>query len=201
MATRTLRDIDVAGKRVLVRVDLNAPQDAQGQVTDDTRLRAVKPTVQYLREHGARVILMSHLGRPKGKVDARYKMAPIAARLAEILGTPVVVAAECVGPAVEEQAAALQPGEVLLMENLRFHAEEEKNDPQFAAALARLGDVYINDAFGTAHRAHASTEGVAHLLPSAAGFLMEREVQALGNLLENPGRPFAAVIGGAKVSS
>jgi phosphoglycerate kinase len=201
MATRTLRDIDVAGKRVLVRVDLNAPQDAQGHVTDDTRLRAVKPTVQYLREHGAPVILMSHLGRPKGKVDERYRMAPIAARLSDILETPVAVAPDCVGPAVEQQVAALQPGEVLLLENLRFHAEEEKNDPQFAAALARLGDVYINDAFGTAHRAHASTEGVAHLLPSAAGFLMERELQALGNLLENPARPFAAVIGGAKVSS
>lgn len=201
MATRTLPDRDVAGKRVLVRVDLNAPQDAQGQVTDDTRLRAVKPTVAYLREHGARVILMSHLGRPKGKVDERYRMAPIATRLAEILGIPVAVAPDCIGPAVEAQAAALKAGQVLLLENLRFHAEEEKNDPQFAASLARLGDLYVNDAFGSAHRAHASTEGVAHLLPAAAGFLMERELQALGNLLENPGRPFAAVIGGAKVSS
>lgn len=201
MATRSVKDIAVDGKRVLVRVDLNAPQDASGNVTDDTRLRSVKPTVDYLRQRGARVILMSHLGRPKGKVDERFRMAPIAARLSEILAVPVPVAPDCVGVEVERMVAALQPGDVLLLENLRFHAEEEKNDPSFAASLARLGDVYVNDAFGSAHRAHASTEGVAHLIPGVAGLLMERELQALGNLLEAPGRPFAAVIGGAKVST
>lgn len=201
MTKRSIRDIDVNEKRVLVRVDLNAPQDAEGRVTDDTRLRAVRPTVQYLRTHGARIILMSHLGRPKGKVDARYRMQPIAARLAEILGQDVPVAPDCVGPQVEAQVAALQSGQILLLENLRFHAEEEQNDPHFAAQLARLGDVYVNDAFGTAHRAHASTEGVAHLLPAAAGLLMQRELDVLGELLEAPARPFAAIIGGAKVST
>jgi phosphoglycerate kinase len=196
-----VRDIDVNGKRVLVRVDLNAPQDADGRVTDDTRLRAVRPTVQYLRTHGAKIILMSHLGRPKGKVDDRYRMAPIARWLAEILGQDVPVAPDCVGPEVEAQAAALRQGQILLLENLRFHPEEEKNDPQFAAQLARLGDIYVNDAFGSAHRAHASTEGVAHLLPSVAGLLMQRELEMLGDLLESPKRPFAAIIGGAKVST
>lgn len=201
MAKRTVRDVDVHDKRVLVRVDLNAPQDASGEVTDDTRLRAVRPTLQYLRTHGAQIILMSHLGRPKGKVDERYRMAPIAARLSQILGQPIPVAPDCIGPEVEAMVAALGPGQMLLLENLRFHPEEEQNDPGFAAALARLGDIYVNDAFGTAHRAHASTEGVAHLLPAVAGLLMQRELEVLGSLLQSPRRPFAAIIGGAKVST
>ncbi|HWE62509.1 MAG TPA: phosphoglycerate kinase [Chloroflexota bacterium] len=201
MPKRTVRDVDVDGKRVLVRVDLNAPQDQTGQVTDDTRLRAVRPTVQYLRTHGARIILMSHLGRPKGRVDERYRLAPIAARLSQILGQEVPVAPDCVGPEVEAQVAALGAGRILLLENLRFHAEEEENDPAFAAQLARLGDLYVDDAFGSAHRAHASTVGVARLLPAVAGLLMQRELEALSEVLEAPRRPFAAVIGGAKVST
>ncbi|HVC81533.1 MAG TPA: phosphoglycerate kinase [Chloroflexota bacterium] len=201
MAKQTIRDIDVRGKWALVRVDLNAPRDEQGRVTDDTRLRAVRPTVQYLRTHGARIILMSHLGRPKGKVDERYRMASIADLLSLLLGQEIPVAPECVGPKAEAMAAALQPGQILLLENLRFHPEEERNDPGFAAQLARLGDVYVNDAFGSAHRAHASTEGVAHLLPAVAGLLMERELAMLSPLLRSPARPFAALIGGAKVST
>ncbi len=201
MAKKSVRDVDVSGKRVLVRADLNAPQREDGSVSDDTRLRATRPTLQYLRTHGARIVLMSHLGRPKGKVDERFRMAPIAARLSEILGQAVITAPDCVGPEVEALAAKLEPGQVLLLENLRFHKEEEANDPEFARSLARLGDIYVNDAFGTAHRAHASTEGVTHYLPSVAGLLMQKELDALGNLVENPARPFAAVIGGAKVSS
>jgi phosphoglycerate kinase len=200
MDKATVRDIDVRGKRALVRVDLNAPQDASGAITDDTRLRASLPTIQYLLDQGASVILMSHLGRPKGKVDLKYSLKPIAARLSELLGKPVPLAPDCVGPEVEAMARALQPGEVLLLENLRFHPEEEANDPGFAKQLAGLGEVYVNDAFGTAHRAHASTEGVAHDLPAAAGFLMEKELTFLGGALENPKRPFIAISGGAKVS-
>ena len=200
MAKRTIRDIDVRDKRVLVRVDLNAPQDEHGQVTDDTRLRAIRPTVQYLRTHGAAIILMSHLGRPKGKVDERYRLAPLAPRLSEILGQQVSVAPDCVGPEVEAQVAALKPSEILLLENVRFHAGEESNDPGFAARLAGLADIYVDDAFGTAHRCHASTEGVAHHLPAVAGLLMEAELDALGGLLHSPARPFVAVVGGAKVS-
>ena len=201
MAKKSVRDIDVSGKRVLVRADLNAPQREDGSVSDDTRLRATRPTLQYLRTHGARIVLMSHLGRPKGKVDERFRMAPIAAKLSEILGQEVLTAPECVGPEVEALASKLEPGQILLLENLRFHKEEEANDPEFAKSLAKLGDIYVNDAFGTAHRAHASTEGVTHYLPSVAGLLMQKELDALGNLVENPQRPFAAVIGGAKVSS
>jgi len=200
MEKATVRDIDVRGKRALVRVDLNAPQDASGAITDDTRLRASLPTIQYLLDHGAAVILMSHLGRPKGKVDPKYSLRPIAARLSELLGMPVPLAPDCVGPQVEAMARALQPGEVLLLENLRFHPEEEANDPGFARQLASLGEVYVNDAFGTAHRAHASTEGVAHDLPAVAGLLMEKELTFLGGALENPKRPFMAISGGAKVS-
>ena len=200
MAKRTIRDIDVRDKRVLVRVDLNVPQDEHGQVTDDTRLRAIRPTVQYLRTHGAAIILMTHLGRPKGKVDERYRLAPLAPRLSEILGQQVSVAPDCVGPAVEAQVAALKPGGILLLENVRFHAGEESNDPGFAAQLAGLADIYVDDAFGTAHRSHASTEGVAHHLPAVAGLLMEAELDALGGLLHSPARPFVAVVGGAKVS-
>jgi phosphoglycerate kinase len=200
MDKATVRDIDVRGKRALVRVDLNAPQDASGAITDDTRLRASLPTIQYLLDQGAAVILMSHLGRPKGKVDSKYSLKPIAARLSALLGKPVPLAPDCVGPEVEAMARALQPGEVLLLENLRFHPEEEANDPGFAQQLANLGEVYVNDAFGTAHRAHASTEGVAHDLPAVAGFLMEKELNFLGGALEDPQRPFVAISGGAKVS-
>ena len=198
MHKKTIRDIEVKGKRVLVRVDFNVPvQD--GQVGDDTRIRAALPTVQYLLEQGAGVVLMSHLGRPKG-VDDRLRLAPVGAWLGELLGRPVLVLRDCIGPEVEAAVLAMSPGDVVLLENLRFHAEEEQNDHAFAGQLARLGEVYVNDAFGTAHRAHASTEGVAHYLPAVAGFLMERELDALGRALENPERPFVAILGGAKVS-
>jgi phosphoglycerate kinase len=200
MDKKTIRDIDLAGKRVLVRVDFNVPLDSQQHITDDTRIRAALPTIRYLLDQGAAVILMSHLGRPDGKVVDTLRLAPVAQRLSELLGRPVEMAAESVGPAVEAQARALQPGQVLLLENLRFHKEEEKNDPGFARQLAALGEVYVNDAFGTAHRAHASTEGVTRYLPGAAGFLMEKEINFLGSALEHPRRPFAAIIGGAKVS-
>jgi phosphoglycerate kinase len=199
MDKKTVRDIDVSGKRVLMRVDFNVPLDDKQHITDDTRIRAALPTIQYLLDKGAAVILMSHLGRPKGQVES-MRLAPLARRLSELLGRSVEVAQDCVGQQVEEQARALQPGHVLLLENLRFHKEEEKNDAEFARQLASLGDIYVNDAFGTAHRAHASTEGVTHYLPGVAGFLMEKEINFLGSALENPRRPFAAIIGGAKVS-
>src|SRR5438270_3190339 len=200
MNKKTIRDIDVAGKRVLVRVDFNVPLDAQQHITDDTRIRAALPTIEYLLDHGAAVILMSHLGRPKGKAVETMRLTPVAQRLSELLHKPVQMAPDCIGPEVEALARNLQPGQVLLLENLRFHDEEEKNDPAFARQLASLGDIYVNDAFGTAHRAHASTEGVTHYLPGVAGFLMEKEINFLGSALENPRRPFAAIIGGAKVS-
>ena len=200
MDKKTIRDIDLAGKRVLMRVDFNVPLDAEQHITDDTRIRAALPTIRYLLDHGAPVILMSHLGRPDGKVVEKLSLAPVGRHLSELLGRPVEMATDCVGPAVEAQAKALRPGQVLLLENLRFHKEEEKNDPDFARQLAALGEVYVNDAFGTAHRAHASTEGVTHYLPGVAGFLMEKEINFLGSALENPRRPFVAIIGGAKVS-
>jgi phosphoglycerate kinase len=200
MNKQTVRDINVAGKRVLVRVDFNVPLDNEQHITDDTRIRASLPTITYLLDAGAEVILMSHLGRPKGAVVASMRMAPVAQRLSELLGRPVQTAEESVGPQVEAQAKALQPGQVLLLENLRFHKEEEKNDPAYAQQLAALGELYVNDAFGSAHRAHASTEGVTHYLPAVAGFLMEKEINFLGLALENPRRPFVAIIGGAKVS-
>ncbi len=200
MNKKTVRDIDVAGKRVLMRVDFNVPLDAERHITDDTRIRAALPTIQYVLDHGAALILMSHLGRPDGKVIEKLSLAPVAQRLSELLGRPVLLATDCIGPQVEAQAQALQPGQVLLLENLRFHPQEEKNDPAFAQQLAALGDLYVNDAFGTAHRAHASTEGVTRFLPGVAGFLMERELNFLGSALEHPQRPFAAIVGGAKVS-
>jgi phosphoglycerate kinase len=201
MAIRSVRDLDVAGKRVLVRVDFNVPLLPDGSVGDDTRLRASLPTVHYLLEHGAAVMLMSHLGRPKGGPDPKLSLAPVAARLAELLGQPVQFAPDCVGPETAALARALQPGQVLLLENLRFHAEEERNDPAFAQQLAGLADLYVNDAFGAAHRAHASTAAIARLLPSAAGLLMQREIEVLSGLLEAPKKPFGAIIGGAKISS
>lgn len=196
---KSVEDVDVRGKRVLVRVDFNVPQDKSGAITDDIRIRASLPTIQYLRDKGAKVILCSHLGRPDGKVVEKMRIGPVAARLSQLLGAPVVTARDCVGPEVEKVAGRLKGGEVLLLENLRFHSEEEENDPSFARSLAKLADIYVNDAFGTAHRAHASTEGVARYLPAVAGFLMQKELQALGQALGSPARPFAAVIGGAKV--
>ena len=196
---KTIRDTDVKGKRVLVRVDFNVPL-AQGKVADDTRIRAALPTIQYLIEQGARVILMSHLGRPKGKVKEELRLTPVAERLAELLDRPVAMAVDCVGEEVEAAVDRLRPGDVLLLENLRFHPGEEANDPEFVSRLASLGEVYVNDAFGTAHRAHASTEGVAHRLPAVAGFLMEKELNFLSKALENPEQPFVAILGGAKIS-
>ncbi len=196
---RSVSDYPLAGRRALVRVDFNVPLDG-GRVADDTRIRAALPTIQYLIGQGCPVVLASHLGRPKGQVVEGLRMAPVAARLSELLGRPVASTADCVGPEAEAAAAALAPGAVLLLENLRFHAEETANDPAFAAQLAALGDVFVNDAFGTAHRAHASTEGVAHLLPAVAGLLMMRELSMLGKLLSDPARPFVVVLGGAKVS-
>ncbi|MDX6375846.1 MAG: phosphoglycerate kinase [Gaiellaceae bacterium] len=190
---------DLRGKRVLVRVDFNVPVD-HGVVGDDTRIRAALETIDDLRGRRARVILCSHLGRPKGRVVAEFSLRPVAVRLAELLGTPVAFATDCVGPVAEEAVSTLGEGDVLLLENVRFHPGEEANDPEFARALAALADAYVNDAFGAAHRAHASTEGVAHLLPAAAGHLLEREVTTLSALLESPERPFVAVVGGAKVT-
>jgi phosphoglycerate kinase len=200
MNKKTIRDIDAAGKRVLVRVDFNVPLDSQQHITDDTRIRAALPTITYLLDHGAAVILMSHLGRPKGQVVESMRLTPIAQRLSELLNKPVQAAPDSVGLEVEHLANDLQPGEVLLLENLRFHKEEEKNDPDFSRQLASLGTIYVNDAFGTAHRAHASTEGVTKYLPGVSGFLMEKELTFLGSALEHPKRPLVAIVGGAKVS-
>lgn len=200
MNKKTIRDIDVGGKRVLVRVDFNVPLDAEQHITDDTRIAATLPTIRYLLDQGAAVILMSHLGRPDGKAVDKLRLAPVAQRLGELLHMPVQTIDDCVGPQVEARAQALQPGQALLLENLRFHKEEEKNDLGFARQLAALGNIYVNDAFGTAHRAHASTAGVTDYLPAVAGLLLEKEINFLGSALENPRRPFAAVVGGAKVS-
>jgi phosphoglycerate kinase len=201
MDKATVRDLgDLRGKRVLERVDFNVPLDERGHITDDTRIRAALPTIRYLLDHGAALILMSHLGRPRGRRDEQYSLRPVAERLGELLGRPVALAPDAVGQEVEARAKALQPGQVLLLENLRFHPEEEANDAAFAKQLAALGDVYVDDAFGTAHRAHASTAGVAEDLPAVAGFLMEKELNFLGQALEKPQRPFVAISGGAKVS-
>jgi phosphoglycerate kinase len=195
----TIRDADVAGKRVFVRVDFNVPL-ADGKVTDDSRIRAAIPTIVALLQSGAAVILASHLGRPDGKVQDSLRLRPIGQRLTQLLRRNVPVTGDALGVGTEDAVRRLRPGEILLLENLRFHAEEEKNDPEFAAALASYADVYVNDAFGTAHRAHASTVGIAKLLPAYAGLLMEREIEMLSKLLEAPERPFAAILGGAKVS-
>jgi len=201
MDKKTIRDIDVSGKRVLVRVDLNVPLDEKTSViTDDSRVRAVLPTIRYLIDHNAKVILCSHLGRPDGKIVPNLRLAPVGELLGKLLGKPVATASDCIGPEAEAAVEALPEGGVLLLENLRFHPEEEKNDPVFARSLARLADVYVNDAFGTAHRAHASTVGVTEYLPAVAGFLMEKEIDIMGHALTEPARPFAVIIGGAKVS-
>ena len=199
MNKKTIRDIDVQGKRVLVRVDFNVPLK-DGAVADDTRIQAALPTLEYLLEHGAALILCSHLGRPKGKVVPELKMDPVAERLSDLLGVPVTKLDDCVGPEVEAKAAAMQPGDVILLENTRFHPEEKANDPEFARQLAGLAEVYVDDAFGSAHRAHSSTEGVAHYLPAVAGFLMEKELEFLGRATENPEHPYVAILGGAKIS-
>jgi len=196
---RTIRDADVRGKRVLVRVDFNVPLD-KGDVADDTRIRAALPTLRALLDGGAAVGLVSHLGRPKGR-DAKLSLAPVAKRLGELIGKPVRVLDDSVGGEVEKAVRAMKPGDLVMLENVRFHAEEEKNDPAFAKQLASGFDLYVNDAFGTAHRAHASTEGVAHLLPAYAGLLLEKELVALGGMLDQPQHPFVAIIGGAKVST
>lgn len=199
MNKKTVRDINLTGKRVLVRVDFNVPlQD--GVVTDDTRVRAAIPTIKYILEHQPRaVILLSHLGRPKDAPDPKYSLRPVAPVLSQHLGTDVAFAEDCVGDVARKAAEALPEGGVLLLENTRFHPEEKKNDPAFAAQLAELGDVFVNDAFGSAHRAHASTEGIAHHLPAVAGFLLEKEIEFLSNAIANPDRPFVAILGGAKV--
>ena len=197
----TLRDIKVKDKRVLVRVDFNVPLDEKtGAITDDTRIRATLPTIQYLTERGARVILISHLGRPKGKVVDELRLTVVAQRLSQILGQQVGVATNCIGPEVEKSVESLKSGEVLLLENLRFHSDEETGSASFAQALARLGDVFVNDAFGTSHRAHASIAGIANYLPAVAGLLLEKELNVLEGILTNPAHPFAALVGGAKVS-
>ncbi len=201
MRLRTIKDLDLSDKRVLMRVDFNVPLK-EGVVTDATRIEMALPSIEYvLSQKGASLVVMSHLGRPKGEKNEKFSLAPVAEKFSELLGRPVKMAPDCIGEETEALAEALKPGEVLLLENVRFYQEETKNDPVFAKKLSKLGDVYINDAFGTAHRAHASTEGVSAYLPSAAGFLIEKEVSFFGKLLTNPEKPFAAVIGGAKVSS
>ncbi|MGC1376847.1 MAG: phosphoglycerate kinase [Anaerolineales bacterium] len=196
---KTIRDIDVKGKRVLVRVDFNVPIK-DGVVGDDTRIRGALPTLEYLLKAGAALILCSHLGRPKGGPDPKYSMKPVAEYLGKVMNKNVAFAEDCVGPKAEAAAKALKPGDVLVLENTRFHPEEEKNDPGMSKQLAALADIYVNDAFGSAHRAHASTEGVAKYLPAVAGFLMEKEIQYLGAAVENPAKPFVAILGGAKIS-
>ena len=200
MKLNTINEADLKGKRVLIRVDFNVPLK-NGVVTDNTRIKAALPTVKYILEQGASLVVMSHFGRPKGQKNPDFSMAPIAKEFEKLLGRPVKLASDVIGPEVEAEVKALKPGEVLLLENVRFYKEEEGNDPEFAKTLASYGDVYCNDAFGTAHRAHASTEGVSHYLPSYAGFLIEKEVRFMAPLLENPEKPFVAIIGGSKVSS
>ncbi len=198
---KTLEDIEVQGKKVFCRVDFNVPIDDNGKITDDTRIQAALPTIRHLIKQGAKVILASHLGRPKGKPDPAYSLGPVAIHLSKLLGRQVIMAPDCIGENVQLLADQLNKGQVMLLENVRFHSGETDNDPTFAAQLAALGEIYVNDAFGTAHRAHASTEGVAHLLqPAVAGYLMQKELQYLGSALTDPERPFVAILGGAKVS-
>lgn len=200
MDKKTVRDLDVAGKKVLVRVDFNVPLNDKGEITDDTRITASLPTIQYLLEQKAAVILMAHLGRPKGQIKPELSLAPVAKHLGKLLGKKILFAPDCVGEAAQAAASKLKPGHILLLENLRFHKEEEKNDMEFAEKLASLADLYVNDGFGVSHRAHASVEGVTHFLPAAAGFLLEKEIQYVGQAVTNPLHPFVAIIGGAKVS-
>lgn len=197
---QTITDITVDNKRVFVRADFNVPLDGDCRITDDTRIQKTLPTIKYLLDHHAAVILASHLGRPKGEAVPKYSLKPVAERLSELLGIPVKFAPDCVGPETKAMAEALQPGEVLLLENLRYHKEEEKNDPEFSRQLAELAEVGVNDAFGCCHRAHASVAGITAYLPMAAGFLLEKEIRFIGGAVDNPAHPFAAIIGGAKVS-
>ncbi|MBV6501968.1 MAG: Phosphoglycerate kinase [Fimbriimonadales bacterium] len=196
---KTVRDIEVAGKRALVRCDFNVPVDEKGSITDDRRIRESLPTLNYLLGKGASLVLCSHFGRPKGR-DTKYSLAPVAMRLAQLLPRPVEFLSDCIGADVEARTASLKPGDVVLLENVRFYDAETNNDAEFASQLARHGDLFVNDAFGSAHRAHASTEGVAHHLPAVAGLLMEKEIEFLGHALDDPKRPFVAVLGGAKVA-
>ncbi|MEG0270583.1 MAG: phosphoglycerate kinase [Clostridia bacterium] len=201
MAKKTIEDIQVSGKKVLVRCDFNVPMDENKVITDENRLRGALPTIKYLIEHGAKVILCSHLGRPKGEFNMKYSLKPVADRLSQMLGQPVAMAEDVIGPSAKKLASELGDGQVMLLENVRFHKEEEKNDPAFAKELASLAECYVNDAFGTAHRAHASTEGVARFLtPAVAGFLIGKELSIMGKALDDPARPFVAILGGAKVS-
>lgn len=200
MDKKTVRDLDVAGKKVLVRVDFNVPLNDKGEITDDTRITASLPTIQYLLEQKAAVILMAHLGRPKGQIKPELSLTPVAKHLGKLLGKKILFAPDCVGEAAQAAASKLKPGHILLLENLRFHKEEEKNDMEFAEKLASLADLYVNDGFGVSHRAHASVEGITHFLPAAAGFLLEKEIQYVGQAVTNPLHPFVAIIGGAKVS-
>lgn len=201
MNKKTVRDVDVKGKKVFVRCDFNVPQDANGNITDDNRIKGALPTIQYLLEHGAKVVLSSHLGRPKNGFEAKFSLRPVCDRLNELLGNKVVLAADVVGEDAKAKVAALKEGHAVLLENVRFHKEEEKNDPEFSKALAQFADVYVNDAFGTAHRAHASTAGVAdYCKVNVAGFLIEKEIEVMGGALSDPKRPFVAILGGAKVS-
>ncbi len=197
---KTIEDIDVQGKKVLVRVDFNVPLNENGEITDETRIRAALPTIQYLLDHGAKVILMSHLGRPKGEVKPEFSLAPVAKRLSEILNTKVIFAKDCIGKEAQDAVDSMEAGQVVLLENLRFHKEETANDPEFAKQLASLGDIFVLDAFGTAHRAHASTAGVADYLPAVAGILIGKELSIMGKALEDPARRFIEILGGAKVS-
>ena len=196
---KTIKDIDLKGKRVLIRVDFNVPLDDKLNITDDIRIRAALPTIKYALEKRAKVILMSHLGRPDGKVVDSMRLTPVAKRLEELLGKKITKTDDCIGDPIKRAVDAMKPGDVILLENLRFHAEEERNDPAFAKKLADLGDIFVNDAFGTAHRAHASTEGVTKYLPSVAGFLLEKEIRYLGQTIDSPKRLFVAILGGAKV--
>lgn len=206
---KTLHDLDVAGRRALVRADFNVPVNERGEIEDDNRIRAALPTINYILEHGGSVILMSHFGRPKpkadrtegGEPDPQFSLRPVAERLSELLGKEVPLAPDCVGDEVKKMADEMQPGDALLLENTRFHKEEKENDPEFSQQLASLADIYVNDAFGAAHRAHASTEGVARLLPHAAGLLLQKEVETLTDVMENPEKPVVAIIGGAKIST
>ncbi len=200
MNKKTIKDIDIQGKKVLMRVDFNVPLDENLQITDDTRIKAALPTINYALKQNAKLILFSHLGRPKGKVVENLRLKPVVLRLSELLGKEIKMLDDCIGPEVKEASDNLKEGELLLLENTRFHKEEKDNDPDFAKELASLGEVYVSDAFGSVHRAHASTEGIAHYLPSAAGFLLEKEIEYLGKVVKNPDKPFALILGGAKVS-
>jgi len=200
MNKKTLKDVEIKGKKVLVRVDFNVPLDKSGNITDDTRIKATLPTIKYILEHNAKLILMSHLGRPKGVVVEGMSLKPVAKRLSELLGKDVKMLEDCIGEKVANETSVLKEGEVVLLENLRFHPEEEKNDPSFAKALAVAGEIYVNDAFGSSHRAHASVEGITKFLPSVSGFLVQKEIEFLSKVMVNPPKPFALILGGAKVS-